>query len=101
MIVISISAPWTGRNIPHFDKLPVGHIGRAEAEIFAHGRRDIETSDMIQIRLWAFILENMLEMVGPARSALLQLGITPQVDVSDCEQVRLVSGMNSLGGRSW
>src|SRR4029453_12352198 len=65
MIVISIGAPWTGRNIPHFDKLPVGHIGRAEAEIIAHGRRDIETSAMIQIGLWAFILENILEMVGP------------------------------------
>ena len=31
MVVIAVGAPRTGRNIPHFDKLPVGYIGRPKA----------------------------------------------------------------------
>src|SRR5207302_4902231 len=73
MIVIAIGAPWTGRNIPHFDKLPVGHIGRAEAEIIALSRRDIEAGYVIQIRVWVFMLEYILEMVGSARVAVFVL----------------------------
>src|SRR5205085_4242889 len=76
MIVVAIGAPWTGRNIPNFDKLPVSHIGRAETEVIAHGRRDIETGSVIQIGLRPFVLENVLEMVSPERSAVFPLRIT-------------------------
>src|SRR5205085_6740876 len=70
MIVIAIGAPWTGRNISNFDKLPVSDIGWAETEIIAHGGRDIEAGAVIQIRLRPFVLENILEMVSPERSAV-------------------------------
>src|SRR5262245_53270583 len=96
MIVIAIIPPWTGWNIPHFDKLPVGHVSRAEAEIIAHGRRDIETGSVIQIGLRSFILENILEMVGPERAAVLPLRIAHPVALADCEPAILADRMARL-----
>src|SRR5689334_5291537 len=97
MIVVAIGAPWTGRYIPNFDELPVRHIGRTEAEIIAHGRRDIEAGSVIQIGLRPFILENVLEMVSPERSAVFPLRITDAVALADCEPAILAHGMAGLG----
>ena len=77
--------------------MPVGHIGRAEAEIIAHSRRDIEAGSVIQIRLWAFILENILEMVGPERPAVFPLCIAHAAALADGDPVILANRMARLG----
>src|SRR6516165_10277518 len=97
MIVIAIDAPWTRRNIPHFDKLPVGHIGWAQAQVVAHGRRDIEAGATIQIGLRSFILKNVLEMVGPEGPTVFPLRIANATALANCEPAILANRMARLG----
>src|SRR5690349_21948098 len=97
MIVVAIGTSWTGRNIPNLDKLPVGHIGRAEAKVIAHSRRDVEAGAMIQIGLRSFILENILEMVSPERPAVFPLRIAHTVALANCEPTILANRMAGLG----
>ena len=33
MVVLAVSAPWAGRYVPHFNKLPIRYIGRLKAKI--------------------------------------------------------------------
>src|ERR1700745_792763 len=87
MVVVTIAAPWPGRNIAHFHKLPVGHIGWAEPEVIAHSRGDIETCSVIQVRFRALILENILEMVGTEGSAIFPLGIANTIAFADRQPV--------------
>jgi hypothetical protein len=35
-IVVAITPPWTGHNVSHIDKLPVGHLRGLQSEIIAH-----------------------------------------------------------------
>src|SRR5207237_4792577 len=85
VVVLAITAPWSGRDIAHFHKLPVGHISRAEPKIISHCRRDIETGTVIQVRLRSLILKNVLEMVGAKRSAIFPLGIANATAFADSQ----------------
>ena len=87
MVVVTIATPRPGRDIAHFYKLPVGHIGRAEPEVIAHSRGDIETGPVIQVRFRSLALENVLEVVGAEGSAIFPLGVANAIALADRQPV--------------
>ena len=72
-VVVTKPRPGTRRNILELGKLPVGHICFLEAKKITHGRRDIEPSTLIQIRLRALVSENILPVIGPEWSGIFPL----------------------------
>ena len=93
MVVVTIATPRPGRDIPHFHKLPVGHIGWAEPEVIAHSRGDIETCSVIQVRFRSLILENILEMVGAEGSAIFPLGVANAIAFADRQPAVFANGV--------
>src|SRR6266700_3263358 len=63
MVVFAVVPPGTRRHIPRLDKLPIGRVRRLESEVIADCGRNIQPSTIVQIWLWPFILEHVLEMI--------------------------------------
>src|SRR5882757_2632609 len=83
MIVIAVASPRTRRHIPNFNKLPVRHISRRQPQIIAHRGGNIQSGPMIQIRFRALIAEDVLEMVGAKRAAILPLRIAEAISFAN------------------
>src|SRR5438128_12653115 len=79
VIVFAVAPPRARRHIAHFDKLPIGQIGWSESEVIAHRRGNIQTSSLVQIWFWPFILEHILEMIGAKRTAIFPLRVAGTV----------------------
>src|SRR5258707_1284351 len=79
MIVIAVTSPGTRRHIPNFNKLPVRHISRRQPQIIAHRGGNIQSGSMIQIRFRALVAEDVLEMIGAKRAAILPLRIAKAI----------------------
>src|ERR1700704_1233301 len=46
-VVLAKFRPWPQWHLAEIDKFPIGHVGRLQPEIIAHGRRDIEARALI------------------------------------------------------
>src|SRR4029453_18931772 len=68
--------PGARRYIPRFDKLPIGRVRRLESEVIADCGRNIQPRSIVEIWLWPFILEHILEMIGEKRATIFPLCIT-------------------------
>src|SRR5437773_11618129 len=97
VIVFTVAPPRARRHIAHFDKLPIGYVGWRECEIIAHGRRNIQTSSMVQIWFWPFILEHVLEMIGAEWAAIFPLRIASTIPFSDGDPVIFAHGLTRSG----
>src|SRR5258707_1641714 len=83
MIVIAVTSPGPRRPIPNFNKLPVRHISRRQSQIIANCGGNIQSGPMIQIRFRALIAEDVLEMVGAKRAAILPLRIAEAISFAN------------------
>ena len=83
VIVFAVASPRTRRHVAHFDKLPIGYVGRRKPEIITDGRRNIQACSMVGIRLRPLILENVLKMIGAKRATIFPLGVAGAVAFSN------------------
>ena len=93
VIVFTVAPPRARRHIAHFDKLPIGYVGWRECEIIAHGRRNIQTSSMVQIWFWPFVLEHVLKMIGAKWAAIFPLRIASMIPFSYGDPVIFAHGL--------
>src|SRR5204862_261874 len=93
MVVLTVTAPWTGRDIGRIHESPIGQVSRLKAKIIAHSRRDIEAGAAVQIRFWPLVLENVLVIIGSERSAILPLRETSAVPLANGKPVMLTNGL--------
>ena len=96
MVVVAVAPPRPRRDIAHFDKLPVGHVSRLQAEIIADRRRHIETGAVVQVRLRPLALENVLEMIGAKRPAIFPLRVSGAVALANGNPAMLANGLARL-----
>ena len=83
MVVFAVTPPGTQRHIPRLDKLPIGRVRRLESEVIADCRRNIQPSPIVQIWLWPFILEHVLEMIRAKWAAIFPLRVASVIFLSN------------------
>jgi hypothetical protein len=83
MVVFAVAPPGTRRYIPRLDKLPIGRVRRLESEVIADCGRNIQPSPIVQIWLWPFILEHVLEMIRAKWAAIFPLRIASAIFLSN------------------
>ena len=83
MVVFAVAPPGTRRHIPRLDKLPVGRVRRLESEVIADCGRNIQPSSIVQIWLWPFILEHVLEMIRAKWAAIFPLRVASAIFLSN------------------
>jgi hypothetical protein len=79
MVVFAVAPPGTRRHIPRLDKLPIGRVRRLESQVIADCGRNIQPSPIVQIWLWPFILEHVLEMIRAKWAAIFPLRVASAV----------------------
>src|SRR5437667_12412041 len=89
MVVFAVAPPGTRRHIPRLDKLPIGHVRRLESEVIADGGRNIQPSPIVQIWLWPFISEHVLEMLRPKWTAIFPLRVASAIFLSNSNRAIL------------
>ena len=75
-VVVTVERPGTDRHAEEIDELPVAEIDVGEAEIFANGRRYVQSGVLISVRPGAFISEHVLPMVRLERTNVFPLRVT-------------------------
>src|SRR6266496_4389530 len=85
VIIFAVAPPWTRRHIANFDKLPIGHVSWRESEVIAHGRGNIQAGSMVQIWLWPFILEHILEVIRAKGAAIFPLRVAITIPLSNSD----------------
>ena len=83
MVVFAVTPPRTQRDIPGLDKLPIGSVRRLESEVIADCGRNIQPSPIVQIWLWPFILEHVLEMIRAEWAAVFPLRVANAIFLSN------------------
>ena len=83
MVVFAVAPPGTQRHIPRLDKLPIGRVRRLESEVIADCGRNIQPSPIVQIWLWPFILEHVLEMIRAKWAAIFPLSVASAIFLSN------------------
>src|SRR5438876_6359250 len=83
MVVFAVAPPGTRRHIPRLDKLPIGRVRRLESEVIADCGRNIQPSPIVQIWLWPFILEHVLEMIRAKWAAIFPLRVASAIFLSN------------------
>jgi len=83
MVVFAVAPPGTRRHIPRLDKLPIGRVRRLESEVIADCGRNIQPSPIVQIWLWPFILEHVLEMIRAKWAAVFPLRVASAIFLSN------------------
>src|SRR6266542_833328 len=83
MIVFAVASPWAWRHIAEVNKLPVDDVGWREAEIIAHGGRNVQTSSVVNIWLGTLISEDVLKMIGEKRAAIFPFCITRTITLAN------------------
>src|SRR4029077_3194258 len=83
MVVFAVAPPGTRRHIPRLDKLPIGRVRRLESEVIADCGRNIQPSPIVQIWLWPFILEHVLEIIRAKWAAIFPLRVASAVVFSN------------------
>src|SRR2546430_8575147 len=91
-VVLSQLRPRTARHLAELDKLPAGHIRFLQAEVIAHGRRNIETGPFVQIGFRTFVAKNVLPMIGPKRARIFPLRIDGSIAFADRDPSTFASG---------
>ena len=70
MIVFAVASPRAGRHVADLNKLPIDDVGWREAEIIAHGGRNVQTSSVVNIWAGTLISEDVLKMICEKRAAI-------------------------------
>jgi hypothetical protein len=83
MVVFAVAPPGTGRHIPRVDKLPICRVRRLESEVIADCGRNIQPSPIVQIWLWPFILEHVLEIIRAKWAAIFPLRVASAIFLSN------------------
>src|SRR5207247_10148430 len=83
MVVYAVAAPGPRRHLPRLDKLPIGRVRRLESEVIADCVRNIRPSPIVQIWLWPFILEHVLEMIRAKWTAIFPLRVASAIFLSN------------------
>ena len=83
MVVFVVAPPGTRRHIPRLDKLPIGRVRRLESEVIADCGRNIQPSPIVQIWLWPFILEHVLEIIRAKWAAIFPLRVASAIFLSN------------------
>jgi hypothetical protein len=89
MVVVAVAPPGTRRHIPRLDKLPIGRVRRLESEVIADCGRNIQPSPIVQIWLWPFILEYVLEMIRAEWAAIFPLRVASAIFLSNSNPATL------------
>src|SRR6266487_4731588 len=83
MVVFAVAPPGTRKHIPRLDKLPIGRVRWLESEVIADCGRNIQPSAIVQIWLWPFILEHVLEMIRAKWAAIFPLRVASAIFLSN------------------
>src|SRR6266446_3091463 len=83
MVVFAVAPPGTRRPIPRLDKLPIGRVRRLESEVIPDCGRNIQPSPIVQIWLWPFILEHVLEIICAEWAAIFPLRVASAIFLSN------------------
>src|SRR6266540_2214890 len=78
-----VAPPGTQRHIPRLPPTPIGRVRRLESEVIADCRRNIQPSPIVQIWLWPFILEHVLEMIRAKWAAIFPLRVASAIFLSN------------------
>jgi hypothetical protein len=92
-VVLTVNRPGTGRNVKELDELPVTEIDVVERQIFANGRRHVQTGVLVFVRSWAFFTEHILPVVRLERADIFPLRVTNLVAVPDRYPTALADGL--------
>src|SRR5512133_2893070 len=90
-VVVSMRGPWAARYFARIHKLPFGHVCFFQSEVVAHGRRNIEARAFVEIRLWAFVAEHVLPVVGAEWACIFPLRISSPVTFANGDPSTLAS----------
>src|SRR4029077_12735889 len=83
VIIFAVAPPRARRHVAHFDKLPIGRVRRLESEVITDCGRNIHPSRIVQIWLWPFILEHVLEMIRAKWAAIFPLRVADAIFLSN------------------
>jgi hypothetical protein len=92
-IVVAVHRPRSRRHLTKFDEPPVTGVFAPKAKVVPDGRRHIEAGTLIQIRSWTFVAKHILPVIGTEGAAILPLGITNSISVSNGEPSTLEYGL--------
>src|SRR3954453_1176459 len=79
VVIVAVGSPGSRRDFSNFDKLPIRHVSRLEAEVITNGRRNVQPRTMVQVWLRPLPLKHILKVVCPKRPAIFPLRITGPV----------------------
>src|ERR1044072_5770861 len=96
MIVIAVVSPGARRHVPHFHKLPVGHIRRRQPKIITDCRGNIQSGPVIKIRFRTLVAEDVLKMVCAKRSTIFPLRIANAISFTNSDPTIAANGLQSL-----
>jgi hypothetical protein len=89
MVVFAVAPPGTRRHVAHFGKLPIGRVRRLESEVIADCGRNIQPGPIVQIWLWPFILEHVLEMIRAKWATIFPLRVASAIFLSNSNPATL------------
>src|SRR5262245_49195280 len=83
VIILAVASPRTGRHVPHFHKLPIGHIGGRQSQVIPYRWRNIQPGAVIKIWFGTLVSEDVLKVVRAKWTAILPLRIARAISLTN------------------